>query len=147
MPLLALNLSLALILLLALLRLVARQSSPLFSSPRAARRFAASPFLTVVAAAACVLVASDAFGCPNCKDAVNTSDPEGLNLARGYFYSILIMLAMPFTLLSSFGIYVWREVQRQKRAGLLPAEQSVTGSPMTGPYERPSSEPVALPHP
>jgi len=141
MPLLAINLS------LALLRLVARQSSPLFLSPRAAHRFAARPFLTVVVATACVLVASDAFGCPNCKDAVNTSDPEGLNLARGYFYSILIMLAMPCTLLSSFGIYVWREMQRQKRAGLSPAEQSVTGSAMTGPYERPTSEPVAIPHP
>ena len=56
-----------------------------------------------------------AFGCPNCKDAVNTADPDGLNVARGYFYSILIMLAMPFTLVGSFGLYVWREVQRQKR--------------------------------
>jgi len=73
----------------------------------------------------CLLVAGDAFGCPNCKDAVNTSDPEGMNVARGYFYSILIMLAMPCTLLSSFGIYVWREMQRQKRAGLSPADQAV----------------------
>ena len=74
---------------------------------------------------ACLLISGDAFGCPNCKDAVNTSDPEGLNVARGYFYSILIMLAMPCTLLSSFGIYVWREMQRQKRAGLSPADQAV----------------------
>jgi hypothetical protein len=70
--------------------------------------------------AACLLVAilaaADAFGCPNCKDAVDTSDPEGLNLARGYFYSILLMLAMPFTLAGSFGCYVWREMRRQRRA-------------------------------
>ena len=65
---------------------------------------------------ACLLVAGDAFGCPNCKDAVNTSDPEGLNVARGYFYSILLMLAMPFTLVGSFGAYVWREMRRQKAA-------------------------------
>jgi len=65
-----------------------------------------------VAIVACV--ASDALGCPNCKDAVNTSDPDGLNLARGYFYSILFMLAMPFTLAGSFAAYVWREVRRQK---------------------------------
>jgi hypothetical protein len=38
-----------------------------------------------------------------------------MNLARGYFYSILIMLAMPFTLVGSFGAYVWREMRRQKR--------------------------------
>ena len=89
---------------------------------------------------ACLLVAGDAFGCPNCKDAVNTSDPEGLNVARGYFYSILIMLAMPFTLISSFGIYVWREMQRQKRAGLSPADLSVVSS-----QGRLSSEPSSPP--
>ncbi len=62
-----------------------------------------------------VLAAADAFGCPNCKDGVNTSDPDGLNIARGYFYSILLMLAMPFTLAGSFAAYVWREMRRQKR--------------------------------
>ncbi len=64
--------------------------------------------------AAGVLLAADAWGCPNCKDAVNTSDPEGLNMARGYFYSILLMLAMPFTLAGTFGAYVWRETRRQR---------------------------------
>ena len=62
-----------------------------------------------------LVAAADAFGCPNCKDAVNTSDPEGLNVARGYFYSILLMLAMPFTLAGSFAAYVWREMRRQQR--------------------------------
>ena len=71
---------------------------------------------------------------------MNTSDPEGLNVARGYFYSILIMLAMPFTLISSFGIYVWREMQRQKRAGLSPADLSVVSS-----QGRLSSEPSSPP--
>jgi hypothetical protein len=61
-----------------------------------------------------VMMIGDAFGCPNCKDAVDTSDPDGLNLARGYFYSILLMLAMPFTLVGSFGCYVWREMRRQR---------------------------------
>lgn len=70
--------------------------------------------LAAAVAVAVVLGAADAFGCPNCKDAVNTSDPEGLNVARGYFYSILLMLAMPFTLAGSFGAYVWREMRRQR---------------------------------
>lgn len=69
------------------------------------------------------LLANDALGCPNCKDAVNTSDPEGLNIARGYFYSILLMLAMPFTLAGSFGAYVWREMRRQRaQAESLPGD-------------------------
>jgi hypothetical protein len=70
--------------------------------------------LAVCLVAVVMLGSGDAFGCPNCKDAVNTSDPEGLNIARGYFYSILLMLAMPFTLAGSFGAYVWREMRRQR---------------------------------
>ena len=65
-----------------------------------------------------VLVAGQAWGCPTCKDGVAESDPEGMNIARGYFYSILIMLAMPFTRAGSFGAYVWREMRRQERARL-----------------------------
>lgn len=65
-----------------------------------------------------VLLAGEALGCPTCKDGVAESDPEGMNLARGYFYSILIMLAMPFTLAGSFGAYVWREMRRQEKARL-----------------------------
>jgi hypothetical protein len=60
-------------------------------------------------------LAGEAFGCPTCKDGVAANDPEGVNLARGYAYSILIMLAMPFTLVGSFGTYVWLEMRRQKR--------------------------------
>jgi hypothetical protein len=71
-----------------------------------------APLLLVVA----VVAGAEVLGCPNCKDAVNTSDPDGLNVARGYFYSILLMLAMPFTLVGSFGAYVWREMRRQKAA-------------------------------
>jgi hypothetical protein len=62
-------------------------------------------------------VAADAFGCPTCKDGIAANDTEGANLARGYFYSILLMLAMPLTLVSSFGAYVWREMKRQQRTG------------------------------
>jgi hypothetical protein len=62
-------------------------------------------------------VAADAFGCPTCKDGIAANDTEGANLARGYFYSILLMLAMPLTLVSSFGAYVWREMRRQQRQG------------------------------
>ena len=64
-----------------------------------------------------MVAVSDAFGCPNCKDAVAGADPDAMNVARGYFYSILIMLAMPFALVGSFGAYVWREMRRQQRAG------------------------------
>jgi hypothetical protein len=86
-------------------------------------------FAAAIAAAYVLVATADAFGCPNCKDGVNTSDPAGLNVARGYFYSILFMLAMPFTLAGSFGAYVWREMRRQKRLGnSLPGAEPTVGS-------------------
>lgn len=84
--------------------------------------------LAVCLVAVVVLGGGDAIGCPNCKDAVNTSDPEGLNIARGYFYSILLMLAMPFTLAGSFGAYVWREMRRQRAQEAAAASASASES-------------------
>lgn len=80
------------------------------------RCFVSAAAVLALALLAVVIVAADAAACPTCKDAVNTSDVDGLNVARGYFYSILLMLAMPFTLVGSFGCYVWREMRRQQRA-------------------------------
>ena len=98
--------------------------------------------VVVMATVGLVLAGGEACGCPNCKDAVNTTDPDGLNLARGYFYSILLMLAMPFTLAGSFGCYVWREMRRQQR------EQGRLGGGLpdggaTLPLRRPGSVPEA----
>ena len=73
--------------------------------------------ICLVAVGFVLAMSPEGLACPNCKDAVAANDPEAMNLARGYFYSILIMLAMPFALVSSFGAYVWREMRRQKRAG------------------------------
>jgi len=68
-------------------------------------------------ALALIVLAGEALGCPTCKDSLADGDAQAANLARGYFYSILIMLAMPFTLASSFGLYVWREMRRQAPPG------------------------------
>jgi len=110
--------------------------------PPRPKRPSSSSLVFVIVATACVLVASDAMGCPNCKDAVNTADPEGLNLARGYFYSILIMLAMPCTLICSFGAYVWREMQRQKREGLLDSD-TAHHQPSGQAFRQPGDSPQA----
>ena len=62
-----------------------------------------------------VLSAAEAVGCPTCKDALAEGDDVAANLARGYFYSILLMLGMPVTLAGSFGLYVWRELRRARQ--------------------------------
>lgn len=62
------------------------------------------------------LSAGMAEACPTCKDGIAASDAaEAASIARGYALSILIMLAMPFTLAGCFGLYVWREMRRLER--------------------------------
>jgi hypothetical protein len=94
-------------------------SAGLFS---AGKRCSAGKLLVATLAVLVALVAADAWGCPTCKDGVLSSDPSSANIARGYFYSILLMLAMPFTLAGCFGLYVWREYQRQQRSDGVPPQ-------------------------
>jgi hypothetical protein len=103
------------------------------TTPRLLRSPASRGLVVAVVLVVCVAVAPEALGCPNCKDAVSTADPEGLNMARGYFYSILLMLAMPFTLVGSFGIYVWREMRRQRQSSAGAAEQPLGGQGVASP--------------
>ncbi|GAC1450447.1 MAG: hypothetical protein NVSMB9_34900 [Isosphaeraceae bacterium] len=50
--------------------------------------------------------------CPNCKEAVAAQPSEVASTARGYNWSVLFMLAMPFTLLSSGALMMARAVKR-----------------------------------
>jgi len=56
--------------------------------------------------------APDASACPNCKEAVANQDDDAQRLADGYSWSILVMMAMPFTLLGTGGFLVARAVKR-----------------------------------
>jgi hypothetical protein len=67
----------------------------------------------VLALLAC---SSPVSACPNCKEAVAAQPSEMQNMARGYNYSVLLMLGMPFTLLGT-GAYA---VARAAKRGLLP---------------------------
>jgi uncharacterized membrane protein len=60
------------------------------------------------------MVANVAVACPTCKDAVAANDPEHEHMVKGYFYSILFMMGMPYLLLTSFGIYMYREVKKAR---------------------------------
>ena len=54
-----------------------------------------------------------ASACPNCKEAVANQDgPDAMRLADGYSWSILLMIAMPFTLLGTGALMVARAVKR-----------------------------------
>ncbi len=78
---------------------------------RLGRRYAA-PALVVLGV---VLCASPLLACPNCKDAI-ASGPNSMNLVRGYFWSIVFMMSMPFLILGGLGSYFYFEVRRARRA-------------------------------
>ena len=66
------------------------------------------------ALAAVLLTAGIASACPTCKDGVAANDPEHAHMVKGYFYSILFMMGMPYLLLTSFGLYMYREVRKAR---------------------------------
>jgi hypothetical protein len=54
--------------------------------------------------------------CPNCKEAVAAQPSEMAGMARGYNWSVLLMLAVPFTLLGTGTLMV----VHASRRGTLP---------------------------
>jgi hypothetical protein len=58
---------------------------------------------------ACLL--TSAYCCPNCKDSFAQNGGGG-DLVRGYGWSIIFMLSMPFLILASLGTYFWLLVRR-----------------------------------
>lgn len=73
----------------------------------------------------CTVVTPDIVqACPTCKDSLASSDPESANLVRGYFWSILFMMAMPFLIFTGISTLFYLQVRKGRtlRAqGLLPA--------------------------
>ena len=74
-------------------------------------------FLGIVLA---ILLGASAVGevlaCPNCKEAVNSSQDEVSSAAMGYNWSIALMLAVPFSMLGTGMLVIRRAVKR----GVLP---------------------------
>jgi len=64
------------------------------------------------------LIASVAGACPTCKEGLAQNDPQGQSLAAGYYYSILFMMAMPFTILGTFGGLAYMSIRRAQKQQL-----------------------------
>lgn len=72
-----------------------------------------------------LFVAQAASACPTCKD--NLGDPASANLARGFYYSILFMLSMPYLILGCIGFYFYsliRKARREREAAEAAAAQA-----------------------
>jgi heme/copper-type cytochrome/quinol oxidase subunit 2 len=61
-----------------------------------------------------IAVAGAALACPTCSETMSDGqNPNGL--ARGFFWSIIAMLAVPFTLTGGGAFYVWRRIRANDR--------------------------------
>ena len=54
-----------------------------------------------------LLAAGEVMACPNCKEALPSADAGSGNVAEGFYYSILLMMAAPFLLAAGFGTTIW----------------------------------------
>ena len=63
------------------------------------------------------LLADTASACPTCKEALAGTEGGG-DIVNGYFYSIMFMVSMPFTILGGFGVCVYRAVNKAKASGM-----------------------------
>ena len=79
------------------------------------------PIVLVVAIVLCLT--NSAMACPTCKDGLN--DPTSQAAARGYFYSILFMMAMPFVVIGTFGSAAYFSIRRARQQQLAPPSDSM----------------------
>ena len=59
-----------------------------------------------------ILMADSVQACPTCKDSLSENNPE---LIQGYFWSIMFMMAMPFSILTGVGTYFYLLVRKNKK--------------------------------
>ena len=74
------------------------------------------PLLPILLVVCLLVVVGVAEACPGCKDALAENDPDQARVVRGYFWSILFMMGMPFAIFGTIGTYLYLEVRRA-RAG------------------------------
>jgi hypothetical protein len=74
-----------------------------------------------------------ASACPTCKNGLMEPDEASQRLLRGYFWSILFMMSMPFAILFGVGGYMYREVKRA---------QAKAATQVTAQASQPASEPA-----
>jgi cytochrome c biogenesis protein CcdA len=79
------------------------------------RRFSPKTLAPALALGLLLGLGEAASACPSCQAALAAHDPESANLVRGYFYSILFMIGMPFTMLSIFSFSMYRAVKQAER--------------------------------
>ena len=68
-----------------------------------------------LAVGCCLIFVDAALACPTCKENL-AGDPEAANIVRGYFYSILFMLSMPYLIFTGISLYFYSLIRQARRA-------------------------------
>lgn len=58
--------------------------------------------------------------CPDCKDAQSETPGGSANLGKGFYWSILLMMAAPFSVVATVGLLVLRARRRSRTAAAVP---------------------------
>lgn len=82
------------------------------------RQFLQSLMQFTLAICVVLIVVQIAEACPTCKDGIAENDPQRAALVKGYFYSILFMMAMPFVILSTFGSFAYLSIRKAQAANV-----------------------------
>jgi hypothetical protein len=85
-------------------------------------------WLAVAALIAMVVLQTAVWACPTCKESLAQNDPARANVVRGYFWSIIFMMSMPYLILGSLGAMFWWQV-RKARIEKSRSPKAVTGAP------------------
>jgi hypothetical protein len=116
---------------------IRKESYPL---PRG-KRWLSLLALTVVLV---VAIGQPAAACPSCKAALAASEGD---LVRGFFFSIVFLMSMPFVILASLFAYFYWQVKRARQAAALLAVQTPPPADTLEPGDRGPRPPADQPHP
>jgi ABC-type phosphate transport system permease subunit len=74
--------------------------------------------IAIVLVLAAALLPAVAAACPDCKDAVSDQTPGGsADLGRGFYWSILLMIGVPFAAVATVAGLILRSQLRRRREG------------------------------
>lgn len=57
--------------------------------------------------------------CPTCKEGI-ADGPNHLNMIRGYFWSIIFMMSMPFMIFGSLAVYFYSMARKNRNSPAAP---------------------------
>lgn len=95
------------------------------------RRLIRQIFILVVFITALSLSTGLAAACPTCKAAMAGNE----HLIRGYFWSIIFMMSMPFLLFSSFASYFFYLVRKARAAEAMARLENLASVDIGSPFE------------